>query len=183
MRKVWIYKRRGIKGWWVGWYESGKRKAKALPTKALAEHYRHIKYTQLNSDVFTGTISVDWEQLIAEYRHDKQVAGVVEDTLYEVALTLCHFERIIGKCNLKQITQAALDKLIFKRGQEVEHSTLNKNIRNLKAFIRRCRKNRYANAEVENRQLKEDERPVKSLSNTQIKKLLLATKPCQTLRI
>ena len=59
MRKTWIYKRKGIKGWWVGWYESGKRKAKALPSKAMAEHYRQIKYAQLNSDVFTGTISVE----------------------------------------------------------------------------------------------------------------------------
>jgi hypothetical protein len=46
MRKVWIYKRKGIKGWWIGWYESGKRKTKALPSKALAEHFRQIKYTQ-----------------------------------------------------------------------------------------------------------------------------------------
>ena len=38
MKKVWIYKREKVKGWWVGWYESGKRKAKALPNKALAEH-------------------------------------------------------------------------------------------------------------------------------------------------
>jgi len=30
MKKVWIYKRKRIMGWWVGWYESGKRKAKAL---------------------------------------------------------------------------------------------------------------------------------------------------------
>ena len=65
MRKVWIYKRKGIKGWWVGWYESDKRKAKALPTKTLAEHYHQIKYTQLNSDVFTGTITVDWQQIAA----------------------------------------------------------------------------------------------------------------------
>jgi len=58
MRKVWTYKRKGVKGFWVGWYESGIRKAKALPTKKLAEHYRQIKYSQLNSDVFTGTIAV-----------------------------------------------------------------------------------------------------------------------------
>jgi len=31
--------RTSAKGWWVGWYESGKRKTKALPGKALAEHY------------------------------------------------------------------------------------------------------------------------------------------------
>jgi len=53
MKKTWVYNRTNIKGWWVGWYEVGKRKAKALPTKAMAEHFRHIKYTQLNSDVFT----------------------------------------------------------------------------------------------------------------------------------
>ncbi|MFC1637242.1 hypothetical protein ACFL5Z_20680 [Planctomycetota bacterium] len=58
MKKVWVYKRKNTKGWWVGWYESGKRKAKALPTKALAEHYRQIKYTQLNSDVFKEAAKV-----------------------------------------------------------------------------------------------------------------------------
>jgi len=43
----------------VGWYESGKRKTKALPSKALAEHFCQIKYAQLNSDVFIGTITMD----------------------------------------------------------------------------------------------------------------------------
>jgi hypothetical protein len=59
MKKVRVYKRKCIKGWWVGWYESGKRKAKALSTKALAEHFRQIKYAQMNSDVFTGTVTVN----------------------------------------------------------------------------------------------------------------------------
>ena len=54
MKKVWIYKRKNIKSWWVGWYESGQRKTKALPTKALAEHYRQIKYTQLNPTFSLG---------------------------------------------------------------------------------------------------------------------------------
>jgi len=58
MKKTWIYKRKNVKGWWVGWYENGKRKAKALPTKSLAEHFRHIKYTQLNSDVFTSVVDL-----------------------------------------------------------------------------------------------------------------------------
>ncbi|MFC1652559.1 hypothetical protein ACFL3F_02460 [Planctomycetota bacterium] len=53
MRKVWIYKRKNTKGWWVGWNESGIRKTKAVPTKALADHFRQIKYAQLNSDVFS----------------------------------------------------------------------------------------------------------------------------------
>ncbi len=181
MKKVWIYKRRRIKDWWIGWYESGKRKAKALPSKALAEHYRQIKYAQLNSDVFTGTVTVDWNQMRNEYEHSKKVAGVVEDSLYEVALTLRHFERLVGKCNSKQITQNTIDKYILKRGKEVIRSTLNKDIRNLKALINWCRKNRYVNGEIEIRELKEDERPVISLSHTQIKKLLSTSKPYKTL--
>jgi integrase len=181
MRKVWTYKRRGTKGWWVGWYESGIRKAKALPTKILAEHYRQIKYTQLNSDVFTGIVAIDWQQMRDEYEHSKKVAGITEDSLYEVALTLRNFERLVGQCNSKQITQNTIDRFILERGREVKRSTLNKDIRNLKAFIHWCRKNRYANGEIEIRQVKEDERPVKSLTNTQIKKLLSASKLYQTL--
>ncbi|MHC4535687.1 MAG: tyrosine-type recombinase/integrase, partial [Planctomycetota bacterium] len=185
MIKVWIYKRKCIKGWWVGWYESGKRKTKALPTIALAEHFRKIKYAQLNSDVFTGIVSVDWKKMRDEYLHSKKVAGYVEDSIYEVALTLRHFELTIGKCNSKQITQNAIDKYILERGKEVIRSTLNKDIRNLRAFVfvRWCRKNRYVNGEIEIKELKEDERPVKSLSNTQIKKLLSISKRHRTLRM
>jgi hypothetical protein len=64
VKKVWIYKRENINGWWVGWYESGKRKAKALPSKELAEHFKQVKYTHLNSDVFTGIVAVDRTQMV-----------------------------------------------------------------------------------------------------------------------
>jgi integrase len=183
MRKVWIYKRKEIKGWWIGWYESGKRKAKALPSKALAEHFRQIRYTQLNSDVFTGTVTVDWQQMRDEYEHSKKVAGNKDVSIYEIALTLRHFERLVGRCNSKQISQNALDNFILGRGQETKRSTVNKDIRNLKAFINWCRENRYVNGEIKLKLLKEDERPVKSLTNTQIRKLLSAFKPYQTMRM
>ncbi len=176
MRKVWVYKRTNVKGWWVGWYESGKRKTKALSTKAFADHFRQIKYTQLNSDVFTGTVTVDWAQMKEEYAHYKQVKGDAQATLYETALTLSHFERLIGKCNSRQITQNAIDTFILDRGKEVERTTLNKDLRNLKAFAHWCRKNRYLNGDIEISLLKEDERPVKSLNTVQIKKLLSAAK-------
>ncbi|MHC4587599.1 MAG: tyrosine-type recombinase/integrase, partial [Planctomycetota bacterium] len=183
MNKVWIYKRKRVKGWWVGWYESGKRKTKALPSKALAEHYRQIKYVQLNSDVFTGTVTVDWPQMRDEYVQSKKVAGSVDASIYEVALTLRHFERLIGRCSSKQINQNAIDKYILKRGKEVVRSTVNKDIRNLRAFIYWCRENRYVNGEIKIKLLKEDERPVKSLTKTQIKKLLSTSKSYKTLRM
>ena len=185
MKKVWVYKRKDIKGWWIGWYESGKRKAKALPSKDLAEHFKYIKYTQLNSDVFTGQVLADWSQMIGEYREAKKVQGVTEGTLYEIALSLRNFERIVGKCNSKQFTQSMLDKFILQRGAEVSRPTLNKDIRNLKTFINWCKKKRYINNEIELRELKEEERPVRSLNAVEIKKLLTTaeSQPSMKMRI
>ena len=154
-----------------------------MPTKALAEHYCRIKYTQLNSDVFTGTVTVDWNQMAEEYRHSKRVAGLIEASLYEIALTLRNFERLVGRCNSKQIKQNTIDRFILERGKEAARTTLNKDIRNLITFINWCRKNRYLNGEIEINRLKEDERPVKSLNSIQIKELLSASKPYQTLRM
>ena len=183
MKKVWIYKRKNTKGWWVGWYESGKRKTKALPTKALPEHYRQIKYAQLNSDVFTGTINVDWSQMREEHMHYKKVKDDEQSTLYETALTLRHFERLIGRLSSKQITQNTIDKFILDRGKEIKRSTLNTDIKNLRALIRWCRKNRYLNGEIELSLLKEDERPAISLTHTQIQELLTASLPYPALRM
>jgi hypothetical protein len=94
MRKPWVYKRKNIKGWWTGWYEGGKRKGKALPNKSLAEHFRHIKYTQLNSDVFTSVVDFDWHQMVEEYRKVKQVEGLQQASIYEAMLSLGHIKRL-----------------------------------------------------------------------------------------
>jgi integrase len=118
-----------------------------------------------------------------EHRHNKQVAGVVEVLLYEIALSLHHFQRLVGKCNSRQITQSNINKFILDRGKEVKRTTLNKEIRNLKAFFNWCREKRYVNGDIKLKLLKEDERPVKFLTNPQVKKLLSASKPYPTMRM
>ena len=60
---------------------------------------------------------------------------------------------------------------------------LNEDIRNLKAFISWCRENRYVNGEIKIKLLKEDGRPVKSLTDIQIRELLSASKTYQTMRM
>lgn len=175
MRKVWVYKRNNIKGWWCGWHEDGRRKSKALPSKELAEHYKQIKYAQINSDVFTGIVVADWQQMIDEYREAKKVQGVTEGTLYEHSLSLRNFERIVGRCSSKQITQNVIDRFILERTNEVKKATLNKDIRNIKTFVIWCREQRYLNGNLKLKELKVEERPVKSLNDGQIKKLLTAT--------
>ncbi len=136
MRKPWIYKRKSIKGWWVGWHENGERKAKAFPTKALAEHFRYIKSTQLNSDVFTSVVDFDRHQMIEAYRQFKQVGGLVDESIDEVLPILRHFQRLVGPSSSKEITPPSLDTFVLKRSEEVTRDTLNKDIRNVHAFLK-----------------------------------------------
>jgi integrase len=96
---------------------------------------------------------------------------------------LSHFERLVGRCSSKLITQHAVDTFILDRGKEVKRSTLNKDISNLKAFVNWCRANRYLNGEIKLKLVKEDERPIKSLSTTQIRQMLSVSRPYPRLRM
>jgi integrase len=183
MRKPWVYKRKNIKGWWTGWYEGGRRKAKAFPTKALAEHFRHIKYTQLNSDVFTSIVDFGWPQMVEEYRRFKQVEGLVEASLYEIQLTLRNFRRIVGLSSSKGITQPAVDTFVLKRSKEVGGNTLNKDIRNMHAFLNWAAKNRFIASGLQIKKVKVPQKPVVSLSPPQVKDLLVATGCHPTIRL
>jgi integrase len=183
MKKPWVYKRKGIKGWWVGWYESGKRKAKAFPTKSLAEHFRHIKYTQLNSDVFTSVVDFDWQQMVQEYGRFKQVEGRKDASIYEVLLTLRHFQRISSANSSREVTQQNLDAFVLNRGEEVGKSTLNKDITNLRAFLKWGARNRFVASGLEIRKVKVPQKPVVALSVQQVKDLLFAASKYPTLRL
>ena len=183
MRKPWVYKRKNVKGWWVGWYEGGRRKAKALPTKALAEHFRHIKYTQLNSDVFTSVVDFDWCNMVEEYRRFKQVEGRKEASIYEVLLTLRHFERLVDVKSSSAVTQHNLDDFVLKRSEEVVKSTLNKDITNLRAFLKWAAKNRLVGSGLEIRKVRVPQKPVISLSVPQVRDLLTAAAKYPTLRL
>lgn len=183
MKKPWVYKRKNIKCWWVGWYEGGKRKAKALPSKALAEHFRHIKYTQLNSDVFTSVVDFDWRQMIEEYRQCKQVEGLVDASIYEALLTLRHFKRIVRPNSSKEITQQNLDTFVLKRSEEVGKNTLNKDIRNITAFLNWAAKNRYVVSGLEVKKVKVPQKPVTALFPQQVRDLIKLVSEYPTLRL
>ena len=168
MKKAWVYKGRNIRAWWVGWYEGGKKRAKALPSKALAKHFCQIKYTQLNSDVLTGVVNSDGHEMVEEYRKAKQVQGLRETSIYESLLTLGRCERLIGPDSSKRINQNTLDKFVLDRGSEVKKITLNKDIRNLNAFLHWAVKNRFIAPGLEIKKVKVAQKPVMALTTQQV---------------
>ena len=139
--------------------------------------------SQMNSDVFTGIVAAEWQQMVDEYTESKKVQGVTEGTLYEIALSLRNFERIVGQCSSKQINQNVIDKFILQRGSEVKRPTLNKDIRNMKTFINWCKENRYLNGNLKIKELKEEERLVRSLNDIQIKKLITAAESYSSIKM
>ena len=183
MKKAWIYRRKGVKSWWVGWYEHGKRKAKALPTKALAEHFCYMKYTQLNSDIFTGIVDCRWSQMLNEYHHVKQVQGLVDDSIYEALLTLRHFKRLVNPGSSRDVTQQALDTFVLERSKEVKGSTLNKDINNMRAFLGWAEDKRYIASDLKLKKVKVMQNPVVALSCAQVRKLLITAVRYPNLRL
>lgn len=183
MKKPWVYKRKRIKGWWCGWYEGGKRKAKALPSKTLAQHFRHMKYAQLNSDVFTSVVDFEWRQMVEEYQQFKQVGGRKEASIYEALLTLRHSERLVDASSSREITQQNLDAFVLNRGEEVGKNTLNKDIANLRAFLNWAVRNRFVGSGLEIRKVKVAQKLVVALSVQQVRDLLTATAKYPTLRL
>jgi integrase len=137
----------------------------------------------LNSDVFTGVVAADWHQVVEEYQRAKQVEGLRAASIYETRLTLGHFERLIGPDSSKRINQNALDKFVLDRGSEVKKTTLNKDIRNLNAFLHWAAKNRFIAPGLEVKKMKVAQKPVTALTPQQVRTLLSTTVKYPTLRL
>ncbi len=142
-----------------------------------------MKYAQLNSDVFTSVVDFDWRHMVEEYAQFKQVEGRQNASIYEIRLTLRHFERLVGCDSSKEITQPNLDAFVLKRSEEVDKSTLNKDITNLRAFLKWATRNRFVASGLDLKKVKVPQKPVVALSVRQVRDLLIAASKYPTLRL
>jgi integrase len=133
--------------------------------------------------VFTGVIDIDWQQMIEEYRSRKQTEGLREVSIYEVMLTLRHLHRLVGPSSSKAITQKLLDQFILQRTEEVAKDTLNKDIRNIHAFLDWAAQNRYVTSDLKVKKVKVPQKPVTALSPRQVRDLVTAASKYPTLRL
>ncbi len=94
-----------------------------------------------------------------------------------------HFERLVGCSSSREITQPNLDAFVLKRSEEAGKSTLNKDITNLRAFLKWAARNRFVAAGLEIRKVKVPQKPVAALSVPQVRDLLTAASKYPTLRL
>ena len=133
--------------------------------------------------MFTSIVDFDWCQIVDEYKRYKQVKGLEESSIYEVVLTLRHYERLVSPNSSKDITQQSLDTFVLKRSRAIKKNTLNKDIKNLHAFLKWASKNRFVAPNLKVKKVKVAPKPVTSLSTQQVKKLIMIASKYPTLRL
>jgi len=176
MKKVRIYKPKDRPGWYISWRENGREKKRSCGDKKMAEHYASIMYHALNIECYQTDIDLPWPDLFAEYLRTYDVRRLTTAAKYEGSLTLRHFERLIGPLSSRNITQGVIDTFILARAQAVSDHTLNKDISNFRAFLAWGRKSHFINRELEINKVKTADRDVISLTDKQVRNLLISAR-------
>jgi integrase len=183
MARVWTFQRKNRSGWFVAWYEGGKQRTKKLPNKAVANNYRkHIERELDDGFCIIGNPTL-WDDLVSRYlTFKKDVKGLTTESIRSIKITLSHFRKLHGPVLSTKIDQRLVNEFIAHRRKAAVKPTVNKEVRNLRAFVRWAVKNRYAGtsaARIEWHMQKEPKRLVKALNKTELNNLLIAAKAYQ----
>jgi integrase len=132
--------------WSVGWLNpDGKRRSKKLGSKSMADKFRQKIEGQLAAGVYEDPKRQSWEEFRKRYEGSVK-ARKSAGTLECVRASLDKFEEIIKPARLASITTTTVEEFVEKRagqrgrreGDIVSPATVNKDLRNLKAAMRKA---------------------------------------------
>ncbi len=159
-KKAWLGRRdadvkaKGTKApWLVFWNDptSGKRKEKSCGPGAAGRRLAMKEVERLHGEIITGTyaskLGGEWSEFIAKFKSDI-LARKALATQVQMNSTFTHFERIVSPGKMSAIGTAAIDGFITKRlaeegkkpGSTTSPATVNKDLRNLRAALRKAHK-------------------------------------------
>ncbi len=161
--KAWVYqddkqvKKHGAEAasWYAGWIDpDGKRRCKSCGAgprgKSAAEKHARKVEGQLLAGTYQDNARQSWKQFRQEYE-EKIVSGMGPATRRLTLEALDNFERIVKPGKVATIKTQTIDAYKMKRRQEpgkrkgelVSPATVNKELRHLRAVLRKARKWRY----------------------------------------
>lgn len=181
MSRAWMNKlksKRDKDKWRIGWYENGRRHSKVKYSRNQALEFRADIEHKLNMGLPSALLMVPWDNLVADYIRGKEADRRAPSTIVEIKGMLNNFARLIGRLKSTRIDQEAIDKFKRLRGEEkISANTLNKDLANLKAFVRYFSIDRaYIRPRLVIKPVKAVVKPVKVLSEDQIQTLLRSLK-------
>ena len=175
MKKAWVHKRKNRAGWYVDWIVNRKRHQKKCPNKSLADKFASRIIQQLNTDVYVEPIKELWDKATSEYiNYKKYVRGLTPASIRSIQSSLDHFKKINGPVKSSEIDQQHIHKLIEDRRKSAQNPTINKDLRNIRAFLNWLKKNRYNTKHFDWEMLKEDSKDAISLTAGQVSDLTAA---------
>ena len=162
----------------VNWYEAGRRHSKVKYSRNQALEYKADIEHRLNMGLPSALLCVPWDNIVADYLRSKESDRKAPATIVEIRGMLNNFARLVGRLKSTQIDQAAIDKFKELRGKEkISGNTLNKDLANLKAFVRYFSIDRaYIRPRLAIKPVRTTVKPIRALSEEQVQTLLRSLK-------
>ncbi len=162
MSSAWIYqddhmvKKHGADhaSYYVGWIEpDGTKRCKSCGPgpqgKRTAERLRR----KVEAELMTGTYQVQTRKLWPDFRKEyrtKVLEARAPRTMEEAEISLNHFERIVKPVRMFALGAGHLDSYVAARRQETNHrgepispATINKELRHIRAAVRKAKRWNY----------------------------------------
>ena len=137
--------------WYVGWVDpNGTRKQKKCGSGTRGRKLAERMADQIHSQLITGTYESEERKSWADFRakYDEQIlAGMGSNSRTTAMRSLANFERVAKPRLVKSITTEAVDKFVAKRrkepgarkGTKTSPATINRDLRYLRAALRKAR--------------------------------------------
>ena len=189
MRKVWVSTRKGIPGQYVEWYDSqNRRRSKyfAPQYRTYVKQFKARKFMELNGELrpVGDVMDVAWCDFVAIYKERQRARGVSAADTMQLNYTIKYFEEYCHPAGTAQINERMLNhfaqKLLErpttrpKSGQKtMSRHTVNTRLRYLRAMLIFGQEHGYIR-KCTIRPVKAPKKILRSLSNTEIKRLIKA---------
>lgn len=146
--RVWFRQRRNR--WYGEYHAGGKRHAQAFASKSDAHLWKTYMQHKLNYEPWQGTKAEIFVVARDLYLASKKSESIAASSLIEIKRTIGYFKTIIKPTNSLEITTANIEIFRVKRQttsdrrEELTPETVNKDLRNLRAFYNWLVENHYA---------------------------------------
>jgi integrase len=148
--KTWIYLRKSV--YYVGWYDpEGHRRRKSCGPGGGGKRTASKLAEKINAELVTGLYNVNsgktWDAFRAEY--EQHASSKSAATRKEIRLAFNAFARVVKPVKMASIKAAMIDRFARVRlaeespthpGQTLSPATANKELRHLKAALKKARK-------------------------------------------
>lgn len=136
--------------WSVGWIDpDGKRRSKSVGSRSAAEKYQRKIEGQLAAGTYHSLVSAKWKEFRKDFE-SKILSRTSSGNQLSAKISFDHFERLCKPVFVRTLRTSTIDEYVALRmkekglrGGEVSPATINRELRYLRAALRKAVKWKY----------------------------------------